>query len=434
MLTCELILDWFDDYCDGKLEPANRMTFESHLSTCDACKAMVEDLTLMREVMQDMPLVSLPEDFNETLHEKLVVASEEIKQEIKQRNKIKRFPFRMNQAGPLIGLAAATMIIATGTAQLGKMAWWAPHQNEMAYDSVMTDAASAPEASSNQVAPESAPAAKQGVAFGTSGAGDANLVAGTMPEGGSNVNAATDPQLSLGQDRQLVRTGQLSMVVGNLEDFTLKVQTITEASGGYVESSYTGTNEVLEKNQTIGNQLNANFVLRVPADNFSDVLEKIKALGKVETSQQNVMDVTAVVVDLQATLDNLKSRESTLKSLMATAKTVEDVMRVEKELSATRMQIDQLSAQLKAQTAQVSYSSLYLNVTQSLDVDNKLSGVDANVLDLALQGLIKNVNLVTAWIQIAFIWLVSWSWAIIIVLAFGLGLTKTKTYRNWRKK
>lgn len=430
MMTCELILDWFDDYYDDRLDAENRMTFEKHIGECPACKAMVEDLTLMREVMQDMPLVSLPKDFNESLHEKLMVASEEIKQDLNKSKKGKVLSFRLKQAGPLVGLAAAMMIIATGTAQLSKVAWWTPNQNEMAYDQVMADAALAPEASANQVATESAHEAKRGMTSGSSEGASENLAAA----GGTSSMTASNPEMSLGQDRQLVRTGQLSMVVGNLEDFSAKIQVLTQNVGGYIESSYSGSNEYMQKNQVLGNQLNANFVLRVPAEKFPSLLEDIKELGKVESSQQNVMDVTAVVVDLQASLENLKTRETTLKSLMATAKTVEDVMLVEKELSATRMQIDQLSAQLKSQTAQVSYSSIYLNVTQSLDVDNKLSGVDKNVLDLAVQALIRNVNGVTEWIQIAFIWLVSWSWAIVIVIMAGLGLTKTKTYKNWRKK
>lgn len=434
MTTCELILDWFDDYYDGTLEEANRLTFEAHLASCESCKAMVADLTLMREVMLDMPLVSLPQDFNETLHEKLVAASEEIKQDLNNKKKTKILPFRMKQAGPLVGLAAAIMIIATGTAQLGKVVWWMPNQNEMAYDTAMTDAATAPESSANQVV-AAPPQEKMAVQFeaSTAGSGAENAKANYQFNPSTN---ATDAGVNKNIDnrRELVRTGQVNMTVGDLEAFTVSIQSLIDSVGGYIENSYTDSSENVQKNQDLGNQMNSNFVLRVPASEFTALFEGIKKLGRLESSQQNVIDVTNVVVDLEASLENLKTRETTLKTLMGTAKNVEEVMTVEKELSSTRLQIDQLSAQLKAQKSQVSYSTLYINVTQSPDVDNRLSGVDKNVFGMAYQGLIKNINLLTQWIEVAFIWVVSWSPAILAFILAGFGLTKTKTYRKWRKK
>lgn len=426
MTTCELILDWFDDYYEGTLEESNRLIFDSHLVSCDACKAMVADLTQMREVMLDMPLVSLPQDFNESLHEKLLVASEEIKNDLKKNNQSKIIPFSKKQVGPLIGLAAAFMIIATGTSQLGKAVWWPNNQNELAYDSAMSDAGAATESSSNQVAPE----AKVAVVTGAVGTTSNDVVANynlSQTQSVSKDNVSAD-------QRSLVRTGQVNMTVGDLEAFTVSIQALIDNVGGYIENSTTGSSEYLQKDSQIGNQINSSFVLRVPATEFTAVFEGIKKLGRLESSQQNVVDITSIVVDLEASIENLETREKTLKSLMGTAKTVQEVMTVEKELSSTRLQIDQLSAQLKAQKSQVSYSTLYINVTQSAEVDNRLNGVDSNVLSIAYQGLIKNINFAIQGIEAMFIWLVSWSPAILILLITGFGLTKTKLYRKWRKR
>ena len=71
MNTCDLIIEWLDDYLDGTLSEDHRATFEAHLKSCDTCQSLVLDLQSMKEVLSDMPLMALPTDFNETLHEKI---------------------------------------------------------------------------------------------------------------------------------------------------------------------------------------------------------------------------------------------------------------------------------------------------------------------------------------------------------------------------
>ncbi len=62
-------------YLDKDLPESEVKALEEHIQSCDTCKALYEDLKLMNEIMSDMPVMDLPEDFESELHDKLVKVS-----------------------------------------------------------------------------------------------------------------------------------------------------------------------------------------------------------------------------------------------------------------------------------------------------------------------------------------------------------------------
>ncbi len=430
-MTCDLILEWLDDYFEDQLDEQNREKFEQHVKTCSDCQMLIEDFKSMKEVMFEMPLAALPNDFNESLHEKLLVAAEEMKAEQKPRKKIITFPVKMKKTFQYIGAAAAVVIVVASTVQLKDSFWWNQNaSNQVSYEL------------KNAGGPEEVP--PMTVDTSTS---DAVMpeIAATMTYGdNSGGTASTDttvntpnptPTVALAESgRMLIRSGDVTLEVANFENFYKKVEAMTQEAGGYIESSYSGKSPFYENNRLAGSQLSGSVVLRIPSEKFKVVFEQVKGLGVLQASQQNVQDVTTQITDMTAQVENLKVRETRLRDLMKQAKNVTEVMLVERELSNVRIQIDQTEGQLKQQKSQVSLSTLYVNVQERPEIGGQVEKIDGNLFEKAKQAFIKNINIGIRWMEAGVIWFVAWSPVILIVGILALGLTKKYYNKNWRQK
>lgn len=432
MNTCDLVIDWLDEYLEDTLDTENKKTFDAHLKACPACQSLVSDLQGMKEVLSDMPLVALPADFNETLHEKLVLASEEIKSNSKTASKNKIIPFQSKKVMPFVGLAAAFALFVGAGSQLENALWWhSPSSEQVAYDMASGVEGGSLESANMVTAPQAESTTAMVGSSKMAVAPTTQTADGSAPV---STYGQTTTALDATANRDLIRTGDVSLKVANIDQFTLDLQALIKESGGYVESSYSAVSPYYLNDKEVGSQLGINLVIRIPSTEFTALFDGVKKMGELTSSQQNVVDVTSQLTDLRASLENLKVREDRLKSLMAQAKNVTEVMAVEKELSSVRTQIDQLSASLKSQTQQVSLSTLYINAQESPEVANQFQSLDTNLWGKAVQGLVKNVNIAIRLLEQLFILVVAWLPAIVLLGLGTLGLSKTKTYKNWRTK
>lgn len=184
----------------------------------------------------------------------------------------------------------------------------------------------------------------------------AAATAGPAVAGGIGKSIVTDPgavpaarqdPLSAPLDAALiVKTGQLSLEVADLDKAVAQGQTAVAGMGGSVSSSnQSGT----------GDYASASVTYRIPVARWDDAMAALKKLGsKTLSAQTDTSDVSSQVVDLQARLDNLKVTETALQAIMARATAIPDVIAVESQLSQTQGQIEQLTAQrdnLKNQAA-----------------------------------------------------------------------------------
>jgi hypothetical protein len=225
-------------------------------------------------------------------------------------------------------------------------------------------------------------------------------------------NPAAEPtpqdQLLASLDASLiVKTGQLSLEVTDLDKALTQAQSAIAAVGGSVSSSNrSGT----------GDYAAASVTYRVPAGRWDDALDALRKIGsKTLTEQTDASDVSSQVVDLQARLDNLKTTESALQAIMARAVAIPDVIAVESQLSQTQGQIEQLTAQrdhLKDQAAMstltVSFQLPAKTVTSQATQDWTLG----SQVDEAAAALVRiGQGLATMGV-----------WALVVVLPIGFGL------------
>ena len=440
-MTCDLIFDWIDDYLDNQLDAHNRAQFEQHLETCNECKMLVEDFVSMREVMSEMPLLAVPNGFNESLHEKLLIAAEEIKAENKSNHKVLAFPVKMKQTFRYVGAAAAIVLVVASGLQLKDQFWWqqpvgeeASFQLKNAGGPAEVPPMSMDTSTSDTVMPEAANVTADAGANGGA-ATDANLMKAAptpSPQAPAPVVQSTAPAAEAG--RQLIHSGDVTLEVGNYDVFYQKIEKMTAEAGGYVESSYSGKSPFYENNKLVGSQLSGSLVLRIPSVQFKAMFDQVKTLGVLQSSQQNVQDVTTQITDMNANIQNLKVRETRLRELMQQAKNVMEVMAVETELSNVRTQIDSIEAQLKQQMNQVSLSTLYVNVQEKPEIGGQFQKIDGNLFERAKQALIGNINRGVILLEVLLIALVAWSPVILVLIILTFIGTKTTYYKKWRQK
>lgn len=140
-------------------------------------------------------------------------------------------------------------------------------------------------------------------------------------------------------ERMIVRTGDMYLVVEDVADSLERIARLAETYDGYVVSSNSWQD---------GDRMMGNIAIRVDAVYFTSALQSLRAMAvEVERESTSGQDVTEEYVDLSARLNNLEASESQLLNLMEQAGTVEEILQVQRELTNTREEIEQIKGRMQ---------------------------------------------------------------------------------------
>jgi len=192
---------------------------------------------------------------------------------------------------------------------------------------VLVSACAAP-----SVAPMPTPAPRPGVAV--------EYEAASAADAGAR---AALPQTDVSEERMIVRTADLSLVISDTEAAAAQIKTIATGLGGYVVSTQLWRQE---------EQLRGSITVRVPAESLDGALDSFKRLAiRVERESGSSQDVTEEYTDLDARLRNLEATEEELRELLSTVRQrtgkAEDILAVHRELTGVRSQIEQLKGRMQ---------------------------------------------------------------------------------------
>ncbi len=152
----------------------------------------------------------------------------------------------------------------------------------------------------------------------------------------------------------IIRTGTLSLQVAKLDDALAAAETVVTGAGGYVAASHR-TGE--------GDSASATVTYRLPQDRFEATLTALRGIGqKILGEDVGSQEVTAQVVDLGARITNLRATEAALQKIMAQATKIPDILTVQDQLTATRGQIEELTAQKQSLEQQAAMATLTLQL------------------------------------------------------------------------
>ena len=158
----------------------------------------------------------------------------------------------------------------------------------------------------------------------------------------------------------IIRTAQLSLITKEFDKARANLEAILKRHRGFVGE--------LKVGGSAGSGRTLAAALRVPADQLDATLIEAKTLGRVESESQGGQDVTSQYVDLQARLANASNTEQRLTDLLRnrTGK-LSDVLEVERELDRVRGEIEQMEAERKTMSNQVSYATLNATITEDYE-------------------------------------------------------------------
>lgn len=149
---------------------------------------------------------------------------------------------------------------------------------------------------------------------------------------------------------QIIKTGTLALQVDGLDAALASATQKIAALGGYTGGS---------QRQGDGEKASASVTYRIPAQRWDDALVALRGLAtKVLGEQTQSEDVTTKIVDLSARITNLQATERALQGIMLKATKISDILAVQAQLTETRGQIEQATAERKHLTEQATFSTL----------------------------------------------------------------------------
>ncbi len=199
---------------------------------------------------------------------------------------------------------------------------------------------------------------------------------------------------------QVVRTGDVTVDVDDITSAADRVSSVVRGAGGDVG---------YDQRHGDAKDGSADLVLRVPPDNFADILETVSALGEELSRSVSAEDVNTIVADVDARVRSLQNSVDRLLALAAQAVSVGDLIAIEAELSARQGELESLQAQQRALADQVGLATLSVHLSASSEPDEPETGFVASLKDgwdallEAGRVLISVVGLLLPWLVLSLV-------------------------------
>jgi len=239
--------------------------------------------------------------------------------------------------------------------------------------------------------------------------------------------AAADWGLESLEERMIIWTGDISLVVKDAGESLEQVEAIAKDLGGYVVNSSSWYQE---------EQVRARLTIRVPAGEFDTALARLKDLAiTVESRNASTQDVSEEYTDLDSRLRNLEATETELLELLTEVRErtrkAEDVLAVHRELSNIREQIEQIKGRMQYLEKMTAMATINIELIPDVLARPIVvagwqpSGTAAN----ALRSLVRTLQFIAD----AAIWLTIYLLPILIVIAIPFFILWL-IWRWWRRR
>jgi hypothetical protein len=159
----------------------------------------------------------------------------------------------------------------------------------------------------------------------------------------------------------LIRTGNAQIEVDSLEIAMQQVRNLAQRLGGYIANTSlaSGRDQIRS----------AMLEMKIPAARWTQALEGLKPIGKVEALNEFSEDVGEEYVDVTARVQNAKRLEARLIELLANRTgRLSDVLAVERELARVREEIERYEGRLRFLRTRAAMSTLQVTVHEAFPV------------------------------------------------------------------
>jgi len=174
-------------------------------------------------------------------------------------------------------------------------------------------------------------------------------------------NGSTEPSEN---PSKIIYSANVQVETTDFDASLEKLDELVQEYKGWVESSSINGNNYYDRSRGNVSRRSASYTLRIPSDRFSDLMSGLSVLGNIPYNHTYTENVTAQYYDVQARLSAYSAQEARLLEMMELAETVEDIITLEDRLTEVRYQIESLQSRLLNWDRQVSYSTVYLDLTE----------------------------------------------------------------------
>jgi hypothetical protein len=217
-----------------------------------------------------------------------------------------------------------------------------------------------------------------------------------MPPSMSKGEAYPAEALSPTEERMIVRTGEMSLVVKDVVQARDDIAQLAARFDGYVVSSQISGEE---------EEMRGWISIRVPDEKFDQALAELRNLAiRVKTESTSSQDVTQEYIDLESRLKNAEATEKQYLALLEKATDVEDILRIYESLSQVRQQIEQIKGQMQYLERTSSMSQISVSLEPQATA-KPLVHAGWSALE-ALKSAVRGIIFFGQWLGTIAIWLI----------------------------
>jgi len=161
-----------------------------------------------------------------------------------------------------------------------------------------------------------------------------------------------------GMDEKIIKNAELELSIkkGDFDESYGRIVSIARSAGGFVSQS---------KSRATGESIaSGDVTIRVPVEQFEDVITGLRRIGEVRSINISSEDVSEEYVDLRSRLKNWQAQEIALLDLMKSAKSVADSIAIQNNLSQVQMEIERITGRLNFLENRVSYATVRLYIAE----------------------------------------------------------------------
>ena len=192
-----------------------------------------------------------------------------------------------------------------------------------------------------------------------SGSYGGNMMA-QMPESAEGADGGEDRL----QNAKMIYTADLTVETTAFDDAASSLRQMVEDMGGYFETA-----SLYNRG---GDYRSASYTIRVPADQFQNLLTQVGELCHVVRKEESGDNIGEEYYDVESRLVTQQTKLERLQTLLSQAETMEDIITIESAISETEYEIERLSGTMRHYDALVDYAT----VTLELNEVYRLSGTE----------------------------------------------------------
>ena len=228
---------------------------------------------------------------------------------------------------------------------------------------------------------------------------------------------------ALPKDTKMIYRANIYLETLEFDKAAADIAALVDQLGGYFEQ-----NSVSNRSS---NYRYANYVVRIPAEQFRPFCHQLGTLCHMTYSEESAENITEQYYDTDSRLKTAQTKLKRLQELLSQADTMSDIITIESAISDTQYEIDCLSGTLRHYDALVGYAT----VNVSLNEVYKLSGTEDAPMTFGGRlgnAFTEGIRATGEFFEDALVWL-AYHWLGLLILAAVIVLVHRLRVRSGKK-